>query len=59
MGTCDLTFSEGSMWSTVTGVTELGVYGLPFMYSSVDSANYAVKELMTPGIRGKSAKTTI
>jgi tripartite ATP-independent transporter DctP family solute receptor len=50
MGTCDLTFSEGSMWSTVTGVTELGVYGLPFMYSSVESANYAVKNLITPGL---------
>jgi len=50
MGTCDVTFSEGSMWSTVTGVKELGVYGLPFMYSNVESANYAVKNLITPGL---------
>jgi C4-dicarboxylate-binding protein DctP len=50
LGTCDITFSEGSMWSTVTGVTELGVYGLPFMYTNTDSANYAVKELIRPGL---------
>lgn len=51
MGTLDVTFSEGSMWATVTNKPELGVLGLPFMYKCVPAMN----EVITNVVRGDYA----
>lgn len=57
MGTCDAAFSEGSLWATVTDKPELGVFGLPFQYSSIEAMNYSITEMIRPEL-GKIAEDT-
>ena len=57
MGTLDATFSEGSMWATVTNKPEFGVFGLPFQYSSIDAMNDAISNMIRPEL-GKIAEDT-
>lgn len=47
-GACDLGFSEGSVWATVTDKPELAVFGLPFQYSGIESAEKVTKDLIRP-----------
>ena len=47
-GACDVGFSEGSVWETVTNVPEFSVFGLPFQYSGVAAAEKVTKELIRP-----------
>lgn len=41
-GACDMGFSEGSVWATVTNKPEFAVFGLPFQYSNIDAAIVSV-----------------
>ena len=47
-GACDVGFSEGSVWATVTNKAEFAVFGLPFQYSGVAAAEKVTKELIRP-----------
>ena len=47
-GACDMGFSEGSVWATVTNKAEFGVFGLPFQYSNIDAAKEVTANLIRP-----------
>lgn len=47
-GACDVGFSEGSVWATVTNKPELAVFGLPFQYSGMEAAEKVTAELIRP-----------
>lgn len=47
-GACDMGFSEGSVWATVTNKPEFAVFGLPFQYSNIDAAKEVTANLIRP-----------
>ncbi len=47
-GSCDVGFSEGSVWATVVNKPEVAVFGLPFQLSGPDAAKEVTKELIKP-----------
>lgn len=47
-GACDVGFSEGSVWATVTNKAEFAVFGLPFQYSGIEAAQAVTKDLIKP-----------
>lgn len=47
-GACDVGFSEGSVWATVTNKPEFAVFGLPFQYSGIAAAEKVTAELIKP-----------
>lgn len=47
-GACDVGFSEGSVWATVTNKAEFAVFGLPFQYADVDAAKEVTANLIRP-----------
>lgn len=47
-GACDMGFSEGSVWATVTDKAEFGIFSLPFQYSSIDAAKEVTANLIRP-----------
>lgn len=47
-GACDMGFSEGSVWATVTDKPEFAVFGLPFQYSGIEAAEGVTKDLIKP-----------
>jgi len=47
-GACDVGFSEGSVWATVTDKPEFAVFGLPFQYSGIDAAEQVTANLIKP-----------
>lgn len=47
-GACDMGFSEGSVWATVTNKPEFAVFGLPFQYADMDAAKEVTANLIRP-----------
>lgn len=47
-GACDVGFSEGSVWATVTDKPEFAVFGLPFQYSGIEAAQQVTANLIKP-----------
>ncbi len=47
-GACDVGFSEGSVWATVTDKPEFAVFGLPFQYSGIEAAEGVTADLIKP-----------
>lgn len=47
-GACDVGFSEGSVWATVTNKPEFAVFGLPFQYSGIEAAEGVTADLIKP-----------
>lgn len=47
-GSCDVGFSEGSVWATVVNKPEVAVFGLPFQLSGPDAAQEVTKDLIKP-----------
>lgn len=47
-GACDMGFSEGSVWATVTDKAEFAVFGLPFQYSDLEAAKGVTADLIRP-----------
>jgi len=47
-GACDMGFSEGSVWATVTDKPEFAVFGLPFQYSGIEAAQQVTDNLIKP-----------
>ncbi|MGM9575404.1 MAG: TRAP transporter substrate-binding protein [Oscillospiraceae bacterium] len=47
-GACDMGFSEGSVWATVTNKPEFAVFGLPFQYNGIEAAQKVTEELIKP-----------
>lgn len=58
-GACDVGFSEGSVWATVTNKPEFAVFGLPFQYSGVATAEKVTKELIRPELNKIAADTDL
>lgn len=47
-GSCDIGFSEGSVWATVVNKPEAAVFGLPFQLASPEAAQEVTKDLIRP-----------